>query len=299
MKLCYYKLPDGAQNFGDNLNPWLWERLLPGVLDDDPTTAFVGIGTLFNSNLPNRTREARKRAVFATGVGYGKGVPVVDDSYKIYCLRGPLSTQALGLPDDLAVTDGAVLLRRLVNLSDRNLHRNLYKFAFMPHYELAGEGWKSVCQSIGFGYIDPRWSTEAVITAISQTEVVLAEAMHGAIVADALRVPWVPVVTSRTILSFKWQDWCASVGVDYEPMQTQRVFDPRNQTDLLTPVRTVRHWLRIRSAASRLKQLALRSRPILSSDDQIERLTVQLEERLQQFKDDVAAGYFATHRPHP
>ncbi|MBD2060104.1 polysaccharide pyruvyl transferase family protein [Oculatella sp. FACHB-28] len=290
MKLCYYKLPNGAQNFGDNLNPWLWEKLLPGVLDDDPTTAFVGIGTLFNNTLPDRTRHARKRAVFGTGVGYAKGVPAVDDSYKIYCLRGPLSTKALGLADELAVTDGAVLLRRLVKPGDRKR----YKFAFMPHYELAGEGWKSVCEAIGFGHIDPRWTTEAVITAIGQTEVVLAEAMHGAIVADALRVPWVPVVTSPTILSFKWQDWCASVGVEYQPVQTQRVFDPRKKTDLLTPVSTVRHWLRVKSAASRLKQLALRSRPILSTDNLIEQRTVQLEERLQQFKDDVAAGYFTS-----
>jgi succinoglycan biosynthesis protein ExoV len=288
MKLCYYKLPNEAQNFGDNLNPWLWEKLLPGVLDDDPTTAFVGIGTLFNNTLPDRTRHARKRAVFGTGVGYAKGVPAVDESYKIYCLRGPLSTRALGLSDELAVTDGAALLRRLVKPSDRKR----YKFAFMPHYELAGEGWKSVCEEVGFGYIDPRWTTEAVITAIGQTEVVLAEAMHGAIVADALRVPWVPVVTSPTILSFKWQDWCASIGVEYQPVQTQRVFDPRKKTDLLTPISTVRHWLRVKSAASRLKQLALRSRPTLSQDSLIEQRTVQLEERLQQFKDDVAAGYF-------
>ena len=33
MKLYYYKAPLG--NFGDDLNPWLWPRLLPDIFDDD------------------------------------------------------------------------------------------------------------------------------------------------------------------------------------------------------------------------------------------------------------------------
>ena len=44
MKLVYYQDPKG--NFGDDLNPWLWERLLPGRLDDDPSELLVGMGTI-------------------------------------------------------------------------------------------------------------------------------------------------------------------------------------------------------------------------------------------------------------
>ena len=59
MKLFYCQLPDG--NFGDELNTYLWPRLLPDAFDgtvpyrpkatprvelDDPAeTFFIGIGT--------------------------------------------------------------------------------------------------------------------------------------------------------------------------------------------------------------------------------------------------------------
>lgn len=44
MKLFYY---EPGNNFGDQLNPWLWQKLIPGILDNDETNTFVGIGTLF------------------------------------------------------------------------------------------------------------------------------------------------------------------------------------------------------------------------------------------------------------
>lgn len=284
MKLCFYK----ENNFGDKLNIWLWENLIPGVIDNDESTAFVGIGTLLNEHLPNKTRKAFKRVIFSTGVGYGKGLPQIDDSYKIYCVRGPLSAKALGLPTELAITDGAVLIRRLININSQKI----YRFSYIPHYELAGEGWSKVCQQLGFGYIDPRWSTQKILSCINQTEVLLTEAMHGAIVADALRVPWVPIVTNPSILPFKWHDWCSSIGVEYQPVSMKRLQHPRQKIDILSPVRLARDWVRQKLVALQLAQIAKNSHPTLSSDNHIEQLTVKLEERLQQFKNDVQAGYF-------
>lgn len=301
MKLYYCKYPDGRQNFGDALNLWLWDKLIPDVLDEDESTAFVGLGTLINDALPRRTPRARKRVIFSSGAGYGKGVPSIDDSYKIYCLRGPLSAQKIGVPAELAVTDGAVLLRRLINVnSDKT-----YRFAYMPHYDLAGEAWNCVCKQLGFAYIDPGWSIEKILSLINQTEVLLSEAMHGAIVADALRVPWIPIVTHPSILPFKWQDWCLSMGLEYKPVLMKRLHQPRgasggwakpsdSQVDILKPARLVRDWVRQKSAALQLDRIAKSTRPILSTDIQIERVTVELEERLQKFKNDVEAGYFAS-----
>lgn len=288
MKLCYHKVHNGKKNFGDDLNPWLWEQLISDVLDDDESTAFVGIGTLLNDNLPNRTRKACKRVIFSTGVGYGKGLPVINDSYKIYCLRGPLSAKALGVSTELAVTDGALLVRQVFKNSNRKLHR----FAYMPHHELAGEGWNLVCKQLNFAYIDPGWSTDQILSSISQTEILLTEAMHGAIIADAFRVPWIPVITNPSILQFKWQDWCQSLGVEYRPVYMKRLQHPRKKIDLLSPVRSARDWIRQKKAALELTRIAKHSHPTLSSDTQIEQLTVKLEEKLQQFKNDVKAGYF-------
>jgi hypothetical protein len=50
MRLHYYKDPHG--NFGDDLNPWLWSKLIPDLLDDDGRTLFVGIGTILRREIP-------------------------------------------------------------------------------------------------------------------------------------------------------------------------------------------------------------------------------------------------------
>jgi len=73
--LLYYH-QDPQRNFGDDLNPWLWQRLLPGqfsgtvahdprargvVADDE--VLFVGIGTLINTRVPTGPR----KVVFGSG----------------------------------------------------------------------------------------------------------------------------------------------------------------------------------------------------------------------------------------
>jgi len=310
MHLFYYQRRDRASNFGDSLNPWLWHQLLPGVFDEDETTTFVGIGTLLNNLLPSRLPKARRIVVFSSGVGYETGLPTIDNAWNIYCLRGFLSAQKLGVPASLAVTDGAILVRRLFEPAANKTN----SFAFMPHIHHANYGsatWQSICSEIGFKYIDPRWSVEQVLAAISQTEVLLAEAMHGAIVADALRVPWIPISTSARILNFKWLDWCSSIKVKYQPSYLMPLLDiyPPVARGIRSSMRASLHWLKWlkqeqfrslsiigkkqqQSVALQLNCIAQTARPVLSDEKLIEQLTVELEERLYQFKADVVAGEF-------
>jgi succinoglycan biosynthesis protein ExoV len=302
MKLYYCKYPEGRQNFGDALNPWMWEKLLPGILDDDPSCAFVGIGTLINDALPRRTPKAKHRVIFSTGAGYEKGMPVMDDSYHIYCLRGPMSAQRLGVSNDLAVTDGALLLRKLI---DHSPVAKKYKFSYMPHYNFAGDGWQKVCDQLGFGYISPAEEIEDIFTKIRQTEVLICEAMHGAIVADALRTSWIAVKTHPSILPLKWQDWCASMQLEYQPYSLGYLHQPRFSTggwakgntanmwdNVLAPARQMRDWLRQRKTARELSELVKIAKPCLSSDARMEEMLNRLEGCLEQFKLDFAEGKF-------
>lgn len=300
MKLYYCKYPNGRQNFGDYLNLSLWNNFIPGILDEDETTAFVGLGTLINDSLPRRTPRAKKRIIFSTCAGYEKGMPPMDDSYFIYCLRGPLSAQAINVSSDLAIADGAILVRRFISPSSSKI----YKFSYMPHYNFASKAWQAVCNHLGFGYIDPSSPVETILEQINQTEVLLAEAMHGAIVADALRVPWIPISTHPSILAIKWQNWCLSMNLEYKPTYVQRLHQPRgqgggwgqvnNQFDPLMPLRRIRDWTRQKAAASELLQVSQNVRPLLSKDSHIESMTVALEEKLEQFKQDVQSGLFAS-----
>ncbi|RZM76530.1 polysaccharide pyruvyl transferase family protein [Leptolyngbya iicbica] len=290
MKLYHWKPDDTFKNFGDDLNPWIWNQYIPNILDEDDSQVFIGIGTLLNYNLPKNTRKARFRIVFGSGVGYGNYVPELDDTYHVYCVRGPLSAQKLGIPDQLAVVDSAFLIRKLYDFGKR---KKRYRCSFMPHFQNSCESWRAICQHLGWGYIDPAAPLEEVMVKIDETEILLTEAMHGAIVADAFRVAWLPIVTTPNILAFKWHDWCQSIGVEYYPHHIGRLFDFRQKNDLLDPLRQAKGWLRRREAASSLSKIAKQAQPTLSKEQTAKELTERLVEKLDCFKADFRSGKFS------
>jgi succinoglycan biosynthesis protein ExoV len=283
MKLHYYRGLKGVTNFGDELNPWIWDRLLPGVFDEDDRVIFVGIGTLLNDKMP----AAHRTIVFGSGVGYGGAPPRIDDSWRIYCLRGPQSAKALGLPEELAVTDPGALVRRLYTPAGV---RKTWKFAYMPHIGRANAVLERTCQEMGFGYIDPRRPVDSVLNDIAQTEILISEALHGAVVADALRIPWIPVRTGPNVLQSKWVDWCATIGLRYHPSGLPRVWVGADRHGAIS---ALARWSRRKLVGALLRRLALTARPMLSDDALLERLTVELEDRLERFRKDLSAGYLS------
>jgi succinoglycan biosynthesis protein ExoV len=216
MKLFYYK--DPIANFGDELNPWIWYSLAPELFDDDDSQLLVGIGTLINDKAPRRPF----KYVFGSGVGY-HGFPALDDSWEFLCVRGPLSAQRLGIEPAKAITDPAVLLTQLL---PPGRVRQTATVSFMPHHVSSGHAnWPDICRQAGVNYIDPAADIHDVILQLRQSRLVLAEAMHAAIVADALRVPWIPLVCYDHVLRFKWEDWCQSLKLEYEPVTLPAIWD--------------------------------------------------------------------------
>lgn len=217
MKLYYYV--DKRGNFGDDLNPWLWPKLLPNVLNDDGSELFVGIGTLLNNNVPSKP----KKIIFGSGVGYGSALPSVDEKWKFYCVRGPMTANALGLSREYAITDPAALVSTVFR-TDASKRAGV---AFIPHHVSAWNlDWERVCQQVGIRYIDPRKGVDTVLDQISKSSAIIAEAMHGAILADSFRIPWMPIVLYDHILQPKWQDWTKSLDLTYSPLQLDGVWDP-------------------------------------------------------------------------
>ncbi len=79
---------------------------------------------------------------------------------------------------------------------------------FMPHFESAIRGaWGEVCALAGATLIDPRGDPLDIIAAIGRCRVVISEALHGIIVSDALRVPWIAIRPNAPIHRPKWADW--------------------------------------------------------------------------------------------
>jgi len=215
MRLHYDQDPHG--NFGDDLNPWLWSRLIPELIDDDGRTLFIGIGTVLRRDIP----AGAGKVVFGAGVGYCKR-PVLDERWRVYCVRGPETAAALGLDSALAMTDPAVLVRRFIDPAAEAARSGT---AFIPHHEsihrAAAQGidLQALAQSNGLMFIDPRTAVEEVLHAIRHAERIVTEAMHGAILADAFRVPWRAVRMYPHVLALKWIDWTASLRLAYRPTE--------------------------------------------------------------------------------
>jgi succinoglycan biosynthesis protein ExoV len=283
-------------NFGDALNPWLWDRLLPGLLNGHGDTLFVGIGTILDARIPAQPI----KLVFSSGTGYG-APPALDDRWHFYCVRGPLTARRLGLPADRAVTDGAALLPLVVGNGAPRHRRGI---AFMPHhYSKKHFQWRSLCRRLGLTYLDPEASVPRLLRQIAGAELVLAEAMHAAIVADALRVPWVAVSAYDHINSFKWEDWCASLELQYQPNEIPTITDNSSQradrrligyakrvwrTGSLVRIgredRPVSPPDEVGRAADRLAQVRDRAEGQLSADAVFADRLALLQERLEELK---------------
>ena len=103
MKLYYYK--EDVPNFGDDLNEWIWPKLLPNYFDDDASHLVLGIGSILNNKVP----KAEFYTVLGSGWAYGD-IPEINENWDIKCVRGKVSSQALGLSEETAIIDPAYLL---------------------------------------------------------------------------------------------------------------------------------------------------------------------------------------------
>lgn len=200
-------------NFGDDLNLWLWDFLLPGLRDVHAQTLLVGVGTVLNTEILPADGH---KLVIGSGFGYGALPDMRDRSqWDVRSVRGPLTAEKAGLPIETGIVDPAVLVTEMPEF--QNVSKN-GKRTFIPHWESAAAGlWPEICKTVGLSYLDPRGEAKAVIREIAASELIVAESMHGAILADAFRVPWIAVSSSRSINSFKWNDWARSLGVTYQP----------------------------------------------------------------------------------
>jgi Polysaccharide pyruvyl transferase len=204
-------------NFGDELNAWLWHDLFPTLFDADEADGvnFIGIGSILDERLPVRGLNV----VLGTGTGYARApnVHAAAARWCIYGVRGPLTARLMDLPDDTVLTDPAVLLARHPRWRQRPAGNGTT--LFVPHWKSVRFGqWPAACALAGIEFVDPRGDARALIDRIAQARLVVAESMHAAIIADALRVPWIPVVLSREVAPFKWTDWATTVGVEYLPL---------------------------------------------------------------------------------
>lgn len=214
-------------NFGDEINSLVWNALIPELAESNDDSVLVGIGTILDRRIP------ADRKIFVLGAGGGLA-PLPDDlhgdRFQLLAVRGPLTAALAKVPAALAVTDAALLLRavypQLMSLRDRSASG---KTVFVPHFSTAkSPGWRRVCARAGIEFVDPTQDCRVILRKIASARLVIAEAMHAAIVADTFRVPWIPVASTVHFSTFKWVDWTLSMRVPFRPT--------------LLPAVDFRHW---------------------------------------------------------
>jgi len=290
--VIYYFYRGEEKNFGDELNHYLLPRILPNFFDGNDDDLFLGVGSILFDSHPKEPR----KIVLGSGYGGYTSKPTLDHKWHIFGVRGPRTAEALGIDQSLVIADLAAMLFR-----DRPLNPvKRYKISFMPHFQSLARGhWPAAAAQAGVNFIDPRSDVETVLESIAASELILAEAMHGAIVADALRVPWTALLPLDPAHRFKWHDWAEALDVALSP----RAIAPSSLFEWSENVRIAGKSLKrftrhieapLRAAgaqhfttrASESLRAASAFEPQLSPDTSIERAVSRFEEAIRNIRRD-------------
>ena len=218
MQLIYHK----GNNFGDELSPYIFNRLLPGYFDAIDDVYFYGIGSIIGEH---NFYGSKKRVIFSSGFGNYMGKPAaLDDNCDVICVRGPITAKLLNIDKEKAITDGALLLKAF----EYPTVEKKYSHSYIPHWSSEEAfPWKALCEDAGIHYISPTANFHFVVDEIRKSHVVISEAMHGVIVSDIFRVPWIPIRTFSKKFDVKWHDWAQSMELKYRPNLLPRHFDEK------------------------------------------------------------------------
>ncbi len=213
MQINYCRIAGG--NFGDDLNTLLWPRLFPDLHKIREIVQVFGVGSI----LDGKHRQSRTNVVLGSGLGVEQAA-VPDCNWEFRWVRGPLTARAFGLAPTLAMGDSALLWPELQAPASLAEHGPV---GLVPHCRTWDSfDWTTVARQAGMVAINPRLPPAQVIAQLRSCSLVMAESLHGAICADAMAIPWAPCVLAHRFNDFKWMDWMATIGRDFQPMVADR-----------------------------------------------------------------------------
>lgn len=304
MKLFYGRNQQIGGNLGDELNLYLWPKLFKRIFQNkDSSISFLGIGSVLSADPTYNVSwiNSQKKIVFGTGVRPYSKVLNLDDTYDVYFLRGPLSTMYLGIDNKFAITDAAYCIQFI---DEWNEIKNVTKsgdIGIIPHFQsMKYVDWEYIAKELGYKLISPICECDNILEKlkeIASCKYVMCEAMHGAILADILRVPWARFVfgtyrnESSSISDFKWMDWMFSIKVrNVEYLHLPLTNKINNGIKKISNGRIALNSIfKYSITSSTIKRLSMWSPNYsLSKEDHLRNLNDQLEEKIYLFKGNYA-----------
>lgn len=207
-------------NFGDNLNDEIFSQL--GVtqkidfhksnLSSLPSHSYLGLGTILNRKINS------KCSVLGSGCN-GTSRPKVELDY--HFVRGPLTANYLGLDKFKALGDTAYFLKNWIQNQAKGTKQ--HRIGIIPH-------WATKINNENV--ISVETDVKQFIKEVAKCKYVLCEAMHGAICADILGVPWAPVKINKNFDEFKWKDWALSMDLEIEfgTLEKYKLYNSKRNT---------------------------------------------------------------------
>jgi pyruvyltransferase len=205
----------GSPNFGDDLNPHLFERISGQSVRLEAKQRYphlLGMGSIANCSCET-----------SFILGSGMLSPLVSTKYaEVFSVRGHQSRDTMGLSSNTPLGDPMVTIGLWIERNPK------YELGIVPHVaEFA-----SIRSVIGkqVKIIDPAASPMSVVKAISECRLILSQSLHGLIVADALGIPNVWIEPSSKMIGgdFKFRDYFSTIDCPKEAVSVGELIRQSN-----------------------------------------------------------------------
>jgi len=144
--------------------------------------------------------------VWGTG-STGQNFPNMNPKDEILAVRGPLTRKWLNLPENTPLGDPALFLPRVLQPKKINLGPiKVFNYPNNHH---------------GLSMRVNKWHWQGIVQTIASAEIILANTLHAAILAQAYNVPWaVYQFNDQNPFPQRWYDWFAYINLPQESFQT-------------------------------------------------------------------------------
>jgi len=219
----------GQPNFGDDLNPYFFQKLLakPVRLVRQSQVHLLGIGSILN---------VAKSGSIVAGCGLlSPELKPRPSAARIISLRGYLTAEAIGCEPG-HYGDPALLVARLFP----RIRKALYRIGVIPHHSRRGCSQSAPRRDVLF--IDPGWHPLRVIDAITQCQGILSQSLHGLIIADAYDIPngWLAPDQAMIGGEFKFADYFGTTKIPKQAFPTdslEKLLDSKDLPLYVSPFR--------------------------------------------------------------
>lgn len=192
---------DGHPNFGDALTPWLLPRyrLVPALRPADRAD-IVGVGSILEM-VPTDFRGM----IWGSGLMYD--APRSFPSAHVLAVRGALTRERIGAPDETVLGDPGLLVAR--HIGEQPTTTGL---AVLPHgAHLEHPAFRALARRCPDDtiWVDPRRPPWQVARLVASAECVVTSSLHGLIFADSFGIPAVRVSVDEPLKGgdFKFRDY--------------------------------------------------------------------------------------------